>query len=209
MAHKHKVNAELLQDLLDSGASLAQVARELNLHHEVVRREIVRGNVELYVAYDDRTTFEVPEVTEWDIEDLLDEWWRTAFNNEAVLIPPPNRNNRLTVMLYQYLGVNYGGVLGWLRLRGIMRLRDNFLKVCAGCSEFLPLGQYSRKTKCYIGINSRCRACNKRNEDVVRAAANRRRTLLLSLPTNWERTNRIAMRLDGGGTCDLTDEARM
>ncbi|MCG7383332.1 helix-turn-helix domain-containing protein [Paenibacillus sp. ACRRY] len=208
MTRSPKLNVELLQDALDSGASIAVVARAFNVHHQVIRREIHRGHVELYVAYDEDVEMDIPKLTDWDIEDLLDDWWRTAFNGEEVYVPPPNRNSTVTTKLYQYLGENYDGVVGWIRKRGITRLRAQFLKVCTGCGQFLSLTQFTQKSHCLLGVSSRCRECtsDQRNDDVVRAAANRRRTLLLSLPTNWERTHRLAMRLDGGGTCDLTDE---
>lgn len=208
MARKPKVNTELLQEVLDSGVSISQAARTFNVHHEIIRREIRRGSVEMYVAHDEGTAIVIANVTDWDIEDLLDSWWRTAFKGEEVYIPPPNRNSLITTKLYQYIGENYGGVFGWLRKRGITRLRDHILKICTGCGQFSPLKQFTQKSHSLLGVSSRCRPCTseQRNEDVVRSAANRRRTLLLSLPTNWERSHRISMRLDGGGTCDITGE---
>ncbi len=208
MTRSPKLNLELLQDALDSGASIADVARKFNVHHEIIRRQINRGHVELYVAYDEDIEISTQEVTTWDIEDILDDWWRAAFSGDEVYIPPPNRNSAVTTKLYQYIGEIYGGVVGWMRKRGITRLRSSFLKVCTGCGLFQSLNQFTQKSQCLIGMSSRCRVCtsDQRNIDAVRSAANRRRTLLLSLPTNWERSHRLAMRLDGGGTCDLTDE---
>lgn len=205
MTRSLKLNVELLQDALDSGASIADVARTFNVHHEIIRREIRRGHVEIYVAYDESFEPETSEVTEWEIEDILDEWWRTAFIGDDVFVPLPNKH---ATLLYKYIKDNYGGIFGWLRKRGITRLIAHFHKMCTGCGQFLSLKDFTQKNYSLLGVSSRCRTCtsDQRNEDVVRSAANRRRTLLLSLPTNWGRTNRIAMRLDGGGTCDLTDD---
>ncbi|MEK5395949.1 hypothetical protein [Paenibacillus sp. FSL K6-2859] len=155
---------DLIQDLLDSGYSVCQIAKKLDVHHNNIRRTISKYALEVYVAFDenDSSLTEIDHLTDFAYEEFWDGIISDVFlHGEAELILDDVRLEER-----KYLNSTYGGLSGYLLAKGYGTFRKYIKIKCTVCQLMRNVSQFTTRTSSMLGLNNACVYCeSKRQRD--------------------------------------------
>lgn len=193
-----------VQELLDEGRSVSFIAKQINEHHEVVRRLIKKEKLEIYEAFDEISPQTTRGYCEWDFEDRLDEWDQRAWRGETVLIPrTADRQDVFTRQLLSYVKAEYGGLKLWAKSKG--GYSGNFYTICSKCADSVPLTSFSLNVSRLSGVEPSCpKCCYDPEKEYHLVNVNRRRAIKRHLPEKWNVEDRLSAREVFQNACALT-----
>ena len=203
---KHDGHSEAIQDMLDEGLSIAKIAGTLGLYRNDVLRVINRNKLEIYEPYDEVSEAKQETLTEWDYEDLIDDWLREVYYNGNFLLPKTTEEPGL----YRHIKENYSGIRQLLERRARHMMMNSFYIECSKCTNRLPLNKFSNQCSKISGLSPTCRKCSYEGKSKMALLSSdaRRRAYRRELPNTWGKNEYGITSSLYGDKCTLSNEGQ-
>jgi hypothetical protein len=149
------------QELLDEGNSPTKVASILDVHHSKILRLISKGNLEIYLAFDEK-----PQPVLQDEVICLSTGYSFECEDELEMI-----TDEVYDKGYYYLDVDkhpivrkyvrkmYGSLIQYLKIKNMKYLTPMIHLKCAKCNQLVSLEMFTTHKTQHFGIDQRCKGC--------------------------------------------------
>jgi len=168
----------IIQEDLDGGMSISEVARKNGVSEKQVGRLLKAGLLEIYTPFDENTPEK--EAFEYDwmyMEDCLEDIINRAFDDYAFVIPDTSERTDCDYRLSQYLKQSYGNLFKYLEYKRCEFLGEFIFTKCTVCNELKNLDDFYADSNGFMGVRNTCKLCHdattllyrKKNAEKVRA----------------------------------------